>query len=117
AARDGERNYQARNMARDFVDVLASDNWAEAAGRKFRDAAFDNLEDLLATLFSGITGGQGGGNSIGSMIGSALRTLIPGFSAGTRSAPGGLSYVHKGEVLTNLPKGTSVIPAHAVRAM
>ncbi|WP_278070463.1 tape measure protein [Brevundimonas sanguinis] len=117
AARDGERNYQARNMARDFVDVLASDNWAEAAGRKFRDAAFDNLEDLLATLFSGITGGQGGGNSIGSMIGSALRNLIPGFSAGTRSAPGGLSYVHKGEVLANLPKGTSVIPAHAVRAM
>ncbi len=117
AARDGERNYQARNMARDFVDVLASDNWAEAAGRKFRDAAFDNLEDLLATLFSGVTGGQGGGNSIGSMIGSALRNLIPGFSAGTRSAPGGLSYVHKGEVLANLPKGTSVIPAHAVRAM
>lgn len=117
ATRDGERNYQARNMARDFVDVLASDNWAEAAGRKFRDAAFDNLEDLLATLFSGVTGGQGGGNSIGSMIGSALRNLIPGFSAGTRSAPGGLSYVHKGEVLANLPKGTSVIPAHAVRAM
>ncbi|WP_313044777.1 tape measure protein [Brevundimonas sp.] len=117
ATRDGERNYQARSLARDFVDVLASDDWASAAGRKFRDAAFDNLEDLVGTLFSGITGGQGGGNSIGSMIGSALRNLIPGFSAGTRSAPGGLSYVHKGEVLANLPKGTSVIPAHAVRAM
>lgn len=118
AARQGERNDQARNMARDFVDVLASDNWAEAAGRKFRDAAFDNLEDLLANLFSGVTvQGGAGGNSIGSIIGSALRNMIPGFSAGTRSAPGGPSYVHKGEVLMNLPKGTSVIPAHAVRAM
>lgn len=118
ANRQGENNDRARSMARDFTDVLASDNWAEAAGRKFRDAAFDNLEDLLATLFSGVTGQGGtGGQSIGSIIGSALRNMIPGFSAGTRSAPGGLSYVHKGEVLTNLPKGTSVIPAHAVRAM
>lgn len=117
ASLQGDRIDQARSMARDFVDVLASDNWAEAAGRKFRDAAFDNLEDLLTTLFSGVSGGAGGGNSIGSIIGSALRNMIPGFSAGTRSAPGGLSYVHKGEVLTNLPKGTSVIPAHAVRAM
>nr|WP_314431408.1 hypothetical protein [uncultured Brevundimonas sp.] len=118
ANRQGENNDRARSMARDFTDVLASDNWAEAAGRKFRDAAFDNLEDLLATLFSGVTGqGGAGGQSIGSIIGSALRNMIPGFSAGTRSAPGGLSYVHKGEVLTNLPKGTSVIPAHAVRAM
>lgn len=118
AYRQGERTDQARNMARDFVDVLASDNWAEAAGRKFRDAAFDNLEDLLATLFSGVTGqGGAGGQSIGSIIGSALRNMIPGFSAGTNSAPGGPAYVHQGEMLLNLKKGTSVVPAHAVRAM
>lgn len=118
AARQGESNDRARSMARDFTDVLASDNWAEAAGRKFREAAFDNLEDLLTNLFSGIAGGNaGGGNSIGAIVGSALKNMIPGFSAGTSSAPGGLSYVHKGEVLTNLKKGTSVIPAHAVRAM
>lgn len=117
ATRVGERNDQARNLARDFVDVVASENWAEAAGRKFREAAFDNLEDLLTGLFSGITGAKGGGDSIGAMLGSALRNMIPGFSSGTRSAPGGLSYVHKGEVLANLQPGTSVIPAHAVRAM
>lgn len=115
---DAERVDRARSMARDFVDVLASDSWAEAAGRKFRDAAFDNLEDLLTTLFSGLTANGGGaGGSLGSMIGSALRAVIPGFAAGTNSAPGGLSYVHRGEVLTNLKPGTSVIPAHAVRAM
>lgn len=118
AGRQGENNDRARSMARDFTDVLASDNWAEAAGRKFREAAFDNLEDLLANLFAGITGGSGpGGNSIGATIGAALRNMIPGFSSGTNSAPGGLSYVHKGEVLTNLKSGTGVIPAHAVRAM
>ncbi|MNS07282.1 hypothetical protein D3C72_387210 [compost metagenome] len=118
ANRQGESNDRARAMARDFTDVLASDNWAEAAGRKFREAAFDNLEDLLTNLFSGITGGSGaGGNSIGSIIGSALKNMIPGFATGTSSAPGGPAYVHKGEMLVNLKKGTSVVPAHAVRAM
>lgn len=118
AGREGENNDRARSMARDFTDVLASDNWAEAAGRKFREAAFDNLEDLLTNLFSGITGGSGaGGNSIGAIIGSALKNMIPGFATGTSSAPGGPAYVHKGEMLVNLKKGTSVVPAHAVRAM
>lgn len=118
AGREGENNDRARSMARDFVDVLASDSWAEAAGRKFREAAFDNLEDLLTNLFSGITGGNGaGGNSIGAIIGSALKNMIPGFATGTSSAPGGPAYVHKGEMLVNLKKGTSVVPAHAVRAM
>jgi hypothetical protein len=118
ANRQGENNDRARSMARDFTDVLASDNWAEAAGRKFREAAFDNLEDLLTNLFSGITGGSGaGGNSIGAIIGSALKNMIPGFATGTSSAPGGPAYVHKGEMLVNLKKGTSVVPAHAVRAM
>lgn len=118
AGREGENSDRARSMARDFVDVLASDSWAEAAGRKFKEAAFNGLEDLLTNLFSGITGGNGaGGNSIGSIIGSALKNMIPGFATGTSSAPGGPAYVHKGEMLVNLKKGTSVVPAHAVRAM
>ena len=119
AGREGESNDRARSMARDFTDVLASDNWAEAAGRKFREAAFDNLEDLLTNLFSGITGGSGaGGNSIGAIIGSALKNMIPGFATGTSSAPGGLAWVgEKGPELVNLPRGSQVAPNHAIRAM
>jgi hypothetical protein len=36
---------------------------------------------------------------------------VPGFAKGVRNFPGGLAYVHAGEMLVNLPKGTDVIPA------
>ncbi|HEX7770612.1 MAG TPA: hypothetical protein VF422_11355, partial [Dokdonella sp.] len=36
---------------------------------------------------------------------------IPGFAGGVENFEGGLAYVHKNEMLVNLPKGTSVIPA------
>lgn len=40
---------------------------------------------------------------------------IPGFASGVQNFAGGLAYVHKGEVLANLPRGTDVIPADQVR--
>lgn len=109
--------YEGREMARTFVDVLASDDIWTAAGNRFREAAFDNLEDLLSDVFTAMRGNGGGSGGIFAGLGNALKGLIPGFASGTSSAPGGLAYVHKGEVLANLPKGTSVIPAQVVRAM
>jgi hypothetical protein len=38
---------------------------------------------------------------------------IPGFAGGVTNFRGGLARVHEGELLTNLPRGTSVIPAGA----
>ena len=35
---------------------------------------------------------------------------IPGFASGVTNFSGGLAYVHEGEALVNLPKGTNVIP-------
>ena len=41
---------------------------------------------------------------------------IPSLSSGTDNFAGGMAYVHAGEVLTYLPKGSSVTPAHRVSA-
>lgn len=42
---------------------------------------------------------------------NALKVVLPGFAAGTRNAPGGLSLVgERGPELVHLPRGASVIP-------
>lgn len=62
-----------RGVARDFVDVLASDNIWEAAGRKFRDAAFDQLEDMLTNIFAALSkGGDGSGNWLSTIASAAF---------------------------------------------
>lgn len=97
-----------REMARGIVELLRSDNIWEEAGRRFKDAAWDGIENLVSQLLGTLgAGGKGGGFDL---FGS-LKGLIPGFSKGVTNFQGGLAYVHKGEVLTNLPQGTSVIPA------
>lgn len=83
----------------------------ESAGDAFKRKALEGLADQLLNIINASFGGKGSGFI------KDLLNYIPGFAAGTNSAPGGLAYVHKGEVLANLPKGTSVIPGHAVRAM
>lgn len=66
-----------RGMARNFTDVLASDNIWEAAGQKFRDAAFNHLEDVLTNLFAGLSKSGGGWGSILSMFGGNRATGGP----------------------------------------
>ena len=127
-ARDAAANEAARRVAQDardnfkyeFVDGMRSALDGEIGGYfedladRFSRRLLGNLADDLYSLFSETMKGQKGG--IGGFLSSALKS-IPGFAAGTNSAPGGLAYVHQGEVLANLQKGTSVIPAHAVRTM
>ena len=55
---------------------------------------------------SGIAGRIGG--ALGAVLGK-----IPGFAGGVQNFSGGLAKVHEGEVITNLPRGTNVIPAGA----
>lgn len=66
-----------RGMARHFTDVLASDNIWEAAGHKFRDAAFNHLEDVLTNLFAGLSKSGGGWGSIFGMFGGNRATGGP----------------------------------------
>ncbi|MGH7020664.1 MAG: hypothetical protein ACREEY_12315, partial [Brevundimonas sp.] len=53
-----------RAIASSMVSLLRSDNIWEEAGRRFKDAAWDGVEDFLAQLFKGMnTGGAGGGGN------------------------------------------------------
>lgn len=106
----------AKGRFRDLVVQAGTDfrSLAEDAGDRFKRRALEGLADMLWNLVQGaFSGAQGGGSGFLSRLVNA----IPGFSSGTNSAPGGLAYVHGGEVLTNLKPGTKVIPAHAVKAM
>ena len=87
----------------------------ESLADRFTSRMLDNLADDLFDLMS--KGGGGGGGGFLSSIGNLFSGGIPKFSAGVSGFGGGLAYVHQGEVLANLSAGTSVIPAHAVRAM
>jgi hypothetical protein len=74
AAEDG------RAIASSMVSLLRSDNIWEEAGRRFKDAAWDGVEDFLAQLFKGMnTGGAGGG-------GNWLSTIASVFTGGRKAA-------------------------------
>jgi hypothetical protein len=106
---------------RSFVDGMRSaidgdvGGLFESLADRFSDRMLENLADDLFDLLQD-AGKGGGGGFLGSIFGG-LKSLIPGFSSGVSNFGGGLAYVHKDEMLMNLSKGTSVIPAHAVRAM
>lgn len=91
----------------------------ESLADRFTSRILDNLsDDLFDILMKGGKGGGGaGGGNIFSSIASLFSKGVPGFASGGSITKGGLAYVHQGEVLANLSAGTSVIPAHAVRAM
>jgi phage-related minor tail protein len=106
---------------RSFVDGMRAALDGDVAGLfesladRFTDRMLENLADDLFNLMKN-AGGSGGGNFLSSIT-SLFSKGIPGFATGGSISKGGLAYVHQGEVLANLSAGTSVIPAHAVRAM
>jgi tape measure domain-containing protein len=71
---------------------------------------------VIQSIVDGINAGIGNiGNAIHGAVGQGLADLgfhdIPGFAAGTDSAPGGLAMVgEQGPELVNLPRGSQVIP-------
>ena len=85
-----DRTEAGRDMARSIVDVLRSDNIWEEAGRRFKDAAWDGIENLLSQLFSGMGGGKGGGGNWLAQLGSAI---FGGFRASGGPVTAGRAYV------------------------
>lgn len=73
---------QGRATANSIVSVLRSDNIWEEAGRRFKDAAWDGVEDLIATVIKGLSpsGGTGGGNW--------LTAIAAMFTGGRQAATG-----------------------------
>lgn len=81
---------------------------AQAVGRTMGDIA-----GAIRGLATG--SGSGGGGGWGAASGDTPRP--PGFASGVKNFAGGLAYVHAGELLMNLPGGTDVVPASAVRSL
>lgn len=69
-------DFQGREMARSFVSLLESGDIGGAIGARFREAAFDRLEDALSEMFSALFAANGGGKggSGGGWIGAALKS-------------------------------------------
>ncbi len=104
---------QGRNMAASFVGVLRSNNIAEELGYRFRQAAFDQLEQVLSGVFSGLFKQQaeGGGNWL-SAIGSAIAGTF-GKRATGGGVVGGQAYItgeRRAEVFVPHTSGT-IIPS------
>jgi len=113
------------DAARQFGDAFAQ-NMERVLTGDIKSVFLDLLSDVMRSSLSNLGAGlfksaQGGGFSeIGKIFTSVFggsNIKIPGFSRGTDSAPGGLSYVHGGEVLTNLQAGAQVLTRPTVEAL
>jgi len=93
---------QGRAMARSFTDILRSGNIGEEIGYRFRDAAFNQLEQVLSTLFSSMASGGGWFSKLTS-------AMLPGFDSGGKvQGPGtGTS----DSIIARLSNGEHVINA------
>ncbi len=89
------------NMADDLAALLTSFGKGSGAGG-------GGGLGILGSIAGAIIGGLGGSGKLGQKVGS--------YAAGTNYAPGGMAYVHQDELIS-LPRGSQVIPSHAVRAM
>ena len=70
---------QGQDMARSFVDILRAEDIGTEIGNRFRQAAFDKLEEVLGNLFSQIMAPQaGGGGGIFGAIASGIGSLFGG---------------------------------------
>lgn len=84
-----EHAEEARNSAQTIVSVLRSDDIWEEAGRRFKDAAWDGFEDILAQLIGAMSKGGGGGfGSGGAGGGNWLQAFASLFTGGRKAATG-----------------------------
>lgn len=94
-----------------FLDTKAAMEGSEQSIQSSNRAREDAIQGLNA-----IAKGRSPGN-----VEAAKKTLhewgVPGYAKGVQDFAGGLAYVHQGEVLANLPKGTDVIPRNKVDSM
>ncbi|MDO1560426.1 tape measure protein [Brevundimonas sp. 2R-24] len=75
AEAEGELRDEAQAAAKGFVDILRSDNIWEEAGRRFKDAAWDGVEQLLSMVWRQLMQSQGGG---GGGWASAIAAVLGG---------------------------------------
>lgn len=110
--------YDAGKKLKDDLNTLSAEakvQWWDSLTplEKFGAWITGNKPNIRSAPTSG-SGGGGWGNVDTS---KDVFNLIPKFASGISGFGGGLAYVHKGEVLANLPAGTDVIPAKAAKQM
>lgn len=103
-----------------FRQISGNMSQAVIYGQDFGEAVVNSLKAISAQVLSMaavwalmqlIPGGQAfAGPSVLSYIGKGLG--FPGFAGGVDSFSGGIAKVHENELVTNLPKGTSVFDKH-----
>lgn len=120
-------SYDAAKKALTEINA-ASAQVGSALSTAFSDAIVEgkNLSDVLSnllktlekaainSLFTSFFNAPAAGGL--SPVASFFKSIIPGFAAGTDSAPGGLAWVgESGKELVNLPRGSQVIPNDIAR--
>lgn len=131
-----------RGIATDFVQQIRNGATAMDALKTAGTNALGKIADKLAqmaadNLWASAFGGSAGGGLL-SLLGLGVGSVgnygqaanatglgagtgglsFPMFASGTKSAPGGLAIVgEKGPEIVNLPKGSEVIPNHAIPGM
>lgn len=95
------------DMARSFVDIIRSDDIGAEIGNRFRQAAFDKLEDVIGRLFSQIFAPQqGGGMGGGSWWAQAAAAVFGGGRALGGPVKAGMAY----RVNENTPNSEIFVP-------
>lgn len=98
-----------------FSGIGSSISEAIKGTKSWRDVAADAIGQVGQMFLRSGLQAMGGGGGWASILSSFAGSLIPGFANGTNNAPGGLAWVgERGKELVNLPRGSQVIPNHAL---
>jgi len=100
-----EFDEQGRSMARDFIDIIRSDDIGAAIGARFREAAFDGLEAVLSQIFSQAMSGNAQGGGAGNWV-TAVASLFGGGRALGGPVKAGTAY----RVNENTPNSEFFVP-------
>ncbi len=107
AASQERYDEQGREMARSFIEILTADDIGGELGRRFQNAAFDNIEKVLGNLFSQIFAQQGNGGGGGGNIFAAIASAMFG---GNRALGGPVKAGKAYRVNENTPNSEFFVP-------
>lgn len=98
--------------------LVAGEGWWQSLGNaalSVLDKIASAIETQIANQLVGSLGGLLGGSTFSPTTTLSGFLGLPGFAAGTKSAPGGLALVgERGPEVVNLPRGSQVIPNHKI---
>jgi tape measure domain-containing protein len=73
---------KGQDMAQSFISIIRADDIGTEIGNRFREAAFDKLQDVIGNLFGQLMQAGAGGGGSGGWIGTAARLFGGGRALG-----------------------------------